>query len=83
MSSRFNVRDLTFSAVIAGFVAVLVGYTSSAAIIFQAAEAAGASSAADSARAAAAVIFFSSFMVFAPLLLRFSRRGAGWAFIVP
>lgn len=42
MSSRFNVRDLTFSAVIAGFVAVLVGYTSSAAIIFQAAEAAGA-----------------------------------------
>lgn len=42
MSSRFNVRDLTFSTVIAGFVAVLVGYTSSAAIIFQAAEAAGA-----------------------------------------
>lgn len=31
------------SAIIAGFVAVLVGYTSSAAIIFQAAEAAGAS----------------------------------------
>jgi len=43
MASRFSVQDLTFSAVIAGFVAVLVGYTSSAAIIFQAAEAAGAS----------------------------------------
>lgn len=35
-------RDLSPSAIIAGFVAVLVGYTSSAAIIFQAAEAAGA-----------------------------------------
>lgn len=43
MASRFRLQDLTFSAVIAGFVAVLVGYTSSAAIIFQAAEAAGAS----------------------------------------
>lgn len=43
MASRFSPQDLTFSAVIAGFVAVLVGYTSSAAIIFQAAEAAGAS----------------------------------------
>lgn len=43
MASRFSWQDLTFSAVIAGFVAVLVGYTSSAAIIFQAAEAAGAS----------------------------------------
>ncbi|MBU9831403.1 benzoate/H(+) symporter BenE family transporter [Rahnella sp. FC061912-K] len=42
MASRFSWQDLTFSAVIAGFVAVLVGYTSSAAIIFQAAEAAGA-----------------------------------------
>jgi len=41
MNSRL--KDLSFSAVIAGFVAVLVGYTSSAAIIFQAAEAAGAS----------------------------------------
>lgn len=43
MASRFSWQDLTFSAVIAGFVAVLVGYTSSAAIIFQAAEASGAS----------------------------------------
>lgn len=42
MSPRFNLKDLTFSALLAGFVAVLVGYTSSAAIIFQAAEAAGA-----------------------------------------
>jgi len=41
MNSRL--KDFTFSAVIAGFVAVMVGYTSSAAIIFQAAEAAGAS----------------------------------------
>jgi len=41
MTSRL--KDFTFSAVIAGFVAVMVGYTSSAAIIFQAAEAAGAS----------------------------------------
>lgn len=36
-------RDISFSAIVAGFVAVLVGYTSSAAIIFQAAAAAGAS----------------------------------------
>ncbi|TCL05309.1 benzoate/H(+) symporter BenE family transporter [Sodalis ligni] len=43
MSPRFNFQDLAFSALIAGFVAVLVGYTSSAAIIFQAAQAAGAS----------------------------------------
>jgi len=41
MTSRL--KDFTFSAVISGFVAVMVGYTSSAAIIFQAAEAAGAS----------------------------------------
>lgn len=33
----------TLPALVAGFVAVLVSYTSSAAIIFQAAEAAGAS----------------------------------------
>jgi benzoate membrane transport protein len=37
-----HLRDLSLSAIIAGFVAVLVGYTSSAAIIFQAAAAAGA-----------------------------------------
>lgn len=43
MPFRLNAKDMTFSAVIAGFVAVMVGYTSSAAIIFQAAEAAGAS----------------------------------------
>lgn len=36
-------KSLFIPAIIAGFVAVLVGYTSSAAIIFQAAEAAGAS----------------------------------------
>ncbi|WP_106476642.1 benzoate/H(+) symporter BenE family transporter [Phytohalomonas tamaricis] len=35
-------HDISFSAVVAGFIAVLVGYTSSAVIIFQAAEAAGA-----------------------------------------
>ncbi|GHA89149.1 benzoate/H(+) symporter BenE family transporter [Modicisalibacter luteus] len=38
-------RDMAASSVVSGFVAVLVGYTSSAAIIFQAAEAAGASQA--------------------------------------
>ncbi len=43
MASRSALRDLSFSAVIAGFIAVLVGYTSSAAIVFQAAQAAGAS----------------------------------------
>lgn len=43
MALHLRLSDLTFSAVIAGFVAVLVGYTSSAAIIFQAAAAAGAS----------------------------------------
>jgi benzoate membrane transport protein len=35
-------RDLSASAVVAGFVTVLVGYTSSAVIVFQAARAAGA-----------------------------------------
>lgn len=43
MLPRLSLKDVTFSAILAGFVAVLVGYTSSAAIIFQAAEAAGAS----------------------------------------
>lgn len=43
MRSPFSFRHLTFPALTAGFVAVLVGYTSSAAIIFQAAHAAGAS----------------------------------------
>ncbi|WLS80479.1 benzoate/H(+) symporter BenE family transporter [Erwinia pyri] len=43
MRPPFSFRHLTFPAVTAGFVAVLVGYTSSAAIIFQAAHAAGAS----------------------------------------
>ena len=38
-------RDTSLSTVIAGFVAVLIGYTSSAAIIFQAAAAVGASTA--------------------------------------
>ncbi|MGO3768683.1 MAG: benzoate/H(+) symporter BenE family transporter, partial [Vreelandella alkaliphila] len=38
-------RDISLSAVTAGFVAVTIGYTSSAAIIFQAAAAAGASTA--------------------------------------
>ncbi|WP_047198278.1 benzoate/H(+) symporter BenE family transporter [Caldimonas brevitalea] len=35
-------RDLSLSAVVAGFVAVLVGFTSSVALVFQAAEALGA-----------------------------------------
>lgn len=38
-------RDLSLPAVVAGFIAVVVGYTSSVAIIFQAAESAGASAA--------------------------------------
>ena len=38
-------KDLSFSALIAGFVAVLVGFTSSVALVFQAAQALGASSA--------------------------------------
>ena len=38
-------RDVSVSAVVAGFVAVLVGYTSSVAIVFQAAQALGASTA--------------------------------------
>jgi benzoate membrane transport protein len=36
------IRDLSFSSAVAGFVAVLVGYTSSVAIVFRAAEALGA-----------------------------------------
>ncbi|MFG1172943.1 benzoate/H(+) symporter BenE family transporter [Erwiniaceae bacterium CAU 1747] len=42
MRSPLSIRHLTLPALIAGFVAVLVGYTSSATIIFQAAGAAGA-----------------------------------------
>ena len=43
MSVASNLRaDLSLSAVVAGFVAVLVGYTSSVAIVFQAAQALGA-----------------------------------------
>jgi len=38
-------QDLSVSAVVAGFVAVLVGYTSSVAIVFQAAQALGANAA--------------------------------------
>ncbi|MCQ4164089.1 benzoate/H(+) symporter BenE family transporter [Tahibacter harae] len=38
-------RDLSLPAVVAGFVTVLVGFTSSAAIVFQAAQAAGADAA--------------------------------------
>ncbi|AUX72435.1 benzoate/H(+) symporter BenE family transporter [Erwinia pyrifoliae] len=45
MRSPQALNHPTFPAVAAGFVAVLVSYTSSAAIIFQAAEAAGASAA--------------------------------------
>lgn len=43
MSARARLSDLSLSAVVAGFIAVLVGYTSTAAIIFQAAAPAGAS----------------------------------------
>jgi len=39
------VRDFSFGSVVAGFVAVLVGYTSSAVIVFEAARAAGATQA--------------------------------------
>ena len=38
-------RDLSLSAVVAGFVAVLVGYTSSVVIVYQAAAAIGADAA--------------------------------------
>ena len=38
-------REVSVSAVVAGFVAVLVGYTSSVAIVFQAAQALGANAA--------------------------------------
>ncbi|MDE2300430.1 MAG: benzoate/H(+) symporter BenE family transporter, partial [Burkholderiales bacterium] len=43
MRARF--RDVSLSAVTAGFVAVLVGFTSSVAIVFQAATALGATTA--------------------------------------
>ena len=39
---RLRLTDLSFSAVIAGFVAVLVGFTSSVALVFQAASSLGA-----------------------------------------
>lgn len=42
MRPPLDLRHLTFPAIMAGFIAVLVGYTSSAAIIYQAAAAAGA-----------------------------------------
>lgn len=41
-SSRLSLQDWSFSTIIAGFVAVLVGYTSAAAIVFQAYQSAGA-----------------------------------------
>lgn len=44
-SPRRFIRDLSLSAVAAGFVTVLVGFTSSAVIVFQAAQALGASQA--------------------------------------
>jgi benzoate membrane transport protein len=44
-ASRSFFRDLSLPAVVAGFVAVLVGYTSSVAIVFAAAQALGASAA--------------------------------------
>ena len=40
---RSLLRDLSLSAIVAGFVTVLVGFTSSAAIVFQAAQSLGAS----------------------------------------
>ncbi|WP_280540191.1 benzoate/H(+) symporter BenE family transporter [Chromohalobacter sp. 11-W] len=43
MGQPFFLRDFSVSAIVAGFVAVLVSYASSAVIVFQAAEAAGAS----------------------------------------
>ena len=39
------IRDLSVSAIVAGFVTVLVGFTSSAVIVFQAAQAVGADAA--------------------------------------
>jgi len=39
---RAMLKDVSFSAVVAGFIAVLVGFTSSVAIVFQAAQALGA-----------------------------------------
>ncbi|MGN6829618.1 benzoate/H(+) symporter BenE family transporter [Paucibacter sp. M5-1] len=42
---RLWLQDLTLSAAVAGFVAVLVGFTSSVAIVFQAAQALGATAA--------------------------------------
>jgi benzoate membrane transport protein len=45
MHMRQIVRDASVPAVVAGFVAVLVGYTSSVAIVFQAAQALGADAA--------------------------------------
>ncbi len=42
MALRLVLKDLSFSALTAGFIAVLVGYTSSAAIVFQALQATGA-----------------------------------------
>ncbi|RYZ73572.1 MAG: hypothetical protein EOP91_04870, partial [Lysobacteraceae bacterium] len=45
MSYQRFVRDFSLSAVAAGFVTVLVGFTSSAVIVFQAAQALGASEA--------------------------------------
>jgi benzoate membrane transport protein len=45
MPARISVKDWSLSAVVAGFVAVLVGFASSVAIVFQAAAAAGADNA--------------------------------------
>mgnify|MGYP003541629352 CR=1 FL=1 len=45
LQRRRLLGDLSLPAIVAGFVAVLVGFTSSVAIVFQAAQALGASEA--------------------------------------
>ena len=79
---RSVVKDISVSAVVAGFVAVLIGFASSVAIVFQAAQAAGASDAIVVSWIMAlglgmgATCFFLSLWFRAPVITAWSTPGA-------
>lgn len=79
---RNIISDISLSAVVAGFVAVLIGFASSVAIVFQAADAAGANEAMKTSWIMAlglgmgATCFFLSWWYKAPVITAWSTPGA-------
>ncbi|MBM6550269.1 benzoate/H(+) symporter BenE family transporter [Marinomonas ostreistagni] len=79
---RKILSDISLSAVVAGFVAVLIGFASSVAIVFQAADAAGADEAMKTSWIMAlglgmgATCFFLSWWYKAPVITAWSTPGA-------